>query len=133
LIAAVVVDFTTKIFLTPSSLVNIYISFLTVYVFLKEYDRWIIKIRWSPRSGELFVLLWGIIALAMYAVERLTSGLYTTPPAITNIVVGVIALFGFSKVIKHIFKEIHKENEKSPPAQYKNYKDYSGPSKLIMH
>jgi len=130
----VIVDFTSKIFLTSEALVSIYISFLTVYVLLKEYDRWIIKVRWAPRSGELFVLLWGIIALAMYATEYLTSRLYTTPPVVTNIVIGVIALFGFSKTIKHIFKQRQREDEEgAPPEQDRIYKNYSGPSKLIIH
>ena len=134
LVTIVITDFVTRVFLTSDTLISIYISFLTVYVLLKEYDRWIIKIRWTPRSGELFVLLWGIIALVMYATEYLTGRLYTTPPVIANIVIGVIALFGFSKTIKHIFKRRQKEDERRLQSRRdRNYKNYSGPSKLIIH
>ncbi len=131
-IVTLVIDFFSNSFRTPQWAMIIYGTLLSAYVFSKEFtDRWILKIKWAPRKGDIFVYIWIIISFAMYLGEYISAGVYQAPPMIADITVTVICLYLFSTTSKYLY-------EKKKPRSKNFYgvceeKIYSGPSILFKN
>ncbi|MCD6550498.1 hypothetical protein J7K24_03060 [bacterium] len=129
-IFTLIIDFLSKDFRTPQWSFVVYGSLLSAYVFSKEFgDRWILKIKWIPRKGDLFVYIWIGLSFVMYLVEYLSCGIYQTPPMVGNIATTVICLYVFSRISKYFY------NRRNPYNRiYEDFVDkdsYLGPSILF--
>lgn len=135
LAVSLIIDFTTNQSYTPEWAIGFYVAgLLPAYIGFKAADRWIFKIKWLPRHGELFVYLWVILSFVMYITERLTYGAFCTPQGVINITISVIGWYCFSRGTKHFHKK--REHKSKEFGDYKFYYDdseiYSGPSVLII-
>ena len=129
-IFTLIIDFLNRDFRTPQWSFVVYGSLLSAYVFSKEFaDRWILKIKWAPRKGDLFVYIWIGLSFAMYIAEYLFDGIYKTPPMIADIAATVICLYTLSKISKYFY------NERKPSHRFcEDFADkdsYFGPSILF--
>ena len=105
-IVTLFIDFLTAKFYTPEWAMVIYTTLLSAYVFSKEFtDRWILKIKWAPRKGEIFVYIWVILSFVMYLGEYISCGRYRAPSMIVDITVTVIFLYLFSITSKYVYKK----------------------------
>jgi len=134
LISMLCAEFLTHEELTPEQVVTIYYALLGLYVFSKEcVDRWILKIRWMPRKGELFVLTWTGITLWMCSIQVLTNGLYETPPEVFQITMTVLGFYGASRGSKKLFEK-KQQKKQNTPLEYSAREiydaGYAGPSIL---
>jgi hypothetical protein len=132
LIIMIIADYLTKDFRTPDSLIQIYQWLLIIYVTFKASDRWILKINWKSRGGEVLVIAWLVTAITMYIVEYCTKGFYSTPPAIINITKDVLIIFAFSRAFKYLYKKTQREKNKYPPPVCNTSLEECGPSRLII-
>jgi len=130
LIFAVIVDFITQEFRTSEIIVAFYTGGILSYIYFKEKDRWIFKIKWLPRRGELFVYLWVILSFSMFMIEVSTLGAFLTPPAVIQITAAVIGLFVISRGSKYLYER--RQQPRELPIEYRCYYEdgYSGPSVL---
>jgi len=118
-IVTLVIDFFTTSLRTPQWALIIYGTLLSAYVFSKEFtDRWILKIKWVRRKGDLFVYIWIGLSFAMYLGEYASNGKYRAPPMIADIVATVICLYLFSITSKYLY------NRKSRLENRNLYRDW---------
>jgi hypothetical protein len=80
----------------------IYIALLGIYVGDKEYSRWKSKFV-SKFLGELFIVFWTVIMVAMVIISALGQGHYIVPSEFALVytaVIGVFAVSQHSKALK---------------------------------
>jgi len=128
-------DAISKDFRTPEAIIIFYLYYLLpAYILLKERDRWILKIKWERRKGEFFVLAWGTAYLVIYMTDYITHSLIATPPRMSAVVEGAIAILCISEILKRIYKKMHPQNTRYELPTNISYENFPyGPTRLIKN
>jgi len=66
----------------------------------------------SKRRGEWFVAIWAAVWLAAVVAKYFSREIFVVPEAVSEIAIGVVAIFGIGKISEKILPKNGKEEEK---------------------
>lgn len=92
--------------LLPSILV-IYIAFLTIFVGVKEFERWY-EVKQSRHPGELFVIGWTIIIMGIFIAKVVLNKAYVIPGEVLSTYIGVLSIMAITQKSKKLKSERRK-------------------------
>jgi hypothetical protein len=81
----------------------LYAGVLTIYVGTKEFDRWY-REHESRHPGEIFVIVWTILILGLFAGSIFLEGEYRISSDIIAVYIAVMTLFAFTQKSKNLHK-----------------------------
>jgi hypothetical protein len=104
--AAIIWDFVTKNGSTNvlNSLSVIYIGILSIYSAEKEFRRWYSS-HSGQHPGELYVIAWTIIMVAIIISDLLLKSFYEVPDVVISTYIVVVGILAITKSSKRIFLE----------------------------
>lgn len=94
--------------LLPSILV-IYMAFLTIFVGVKEFERWY-EIRQDRHPGELFVIGWTVIIIGILIAKLVLNKSYEMPGEVLSTYIGVLSIMAITQKSKRLKAERKKIN-----------------------
>lgn len=88
--------------ITPFSV--LYIGVLSLYVSTKEFDRWY-EMHKGKHPGEIFVIVWTIVVLGLFAVSITLNKNYQMDEVIVAVYIAVLSIFAVTQKSKRLHKE----------------------------
>ena len=80
----------------------IYLSILTIFTGLKEYNRWKEKKFFSKSHGEIFIITWTILMVAFIIISAYDKTQYKMATEFTATYLSVMGIFAISKKSKNL-------------------------------
>lgn len=87
----------------PSILV-IYIAFLTIFVGVKEFERWY-EIRQTRHPGEWFVIGWTVIIIGIMIAKLILDKPYEMPGEVLSTYIAVLSIMAITQKSKRLKAE----------------------------
>lgn len=94
--------------LLPSILV-IYMAFLTIFVGVKEFERWY-ETRQDRHPGELFVMGWTVIIIGIFIAKIVMRKTYAIPGEVLSTYIGVLSIMAITQKSKRLKAERKRIN-----------------------
>lgn len=85
----------------------LYIGILSLYVGTKEFDRWY-ELHESRHPGELFVIAWTVVLVALVVVSIVSKRQYHTSTEIIADYIAVLSIFAITQKSKRLYAEKRK-------------------------
>lgn len=80
----------------------IYVSILSIFTGLKEYNRWKTKNFISRYNGEIFVMTWTILMLIFFALSAYSQNHYKLSSEFTATYLSVLGIYVISRKSKNL-------------------------------
>ena len=86
----------------------LYIGVLSLYVGSKEFDRWYANYR-GRRHGELFVVIFSVVILALLIGALVLGESYKVPSDIVATYIAILSIFILTQKSKRMYEKRRKE------------------------
>lgn len=84
------------------TLAIIYISVLSIYTGVKEYNRWSSKKFLSQHNGEIFIILWTVVMLGFILFNSYNPGRYHIAGEFTATYLSILGVYAISLKSKNL-------------------------------
>jgi len=79
------------------NLAIIYISILTIFTTVKEFDRWKSRKFLSNHNGEIFIIIWTVLIVIFIAASAYDSTKFNFTGAFTATYLSILGIFAISR------------------------------------
>ena len=84
------------------SLVIVYVSILSIYTGIKEFNRWKDKKFMGKHNGEIFIVIWTILVILFIILNAYDPIRYRIPKEFTATYLSILGVFAISRKSKYL-------------------------------
>ncbi len=90
------------------TLLVVYISVLTLYAGIKEFERWY-DVYDGRHPGEVFVFLWTVVVAGVVIANLVLKRDYKLPEEVISTYIAVLGIMAITQKSKRLYKKRHKK------------------------
>ncbi len=92
-----------------SPVLVVYIAILTIYVGVKEFERWQ-EFHKGRHPGEVFVLMWTVVVFGIFIAQFILQKPYKIPDDVISTYIAGLGFLAMTRKSKSLFGSRHRQN-----------------------